>query len=229
VRVAVYTEQSLRSLPEVLDFPCGAGARTPDELRAVEEVEHTLRTAQRGRLAPTRLIVIHDVHDAPVGLAVVLLEGDRKLTREPYIETIARHDAFRGRVLADGVTSPGGAALRASLDVLALLHDGRLPSVTARVLAGNASSHRLFAGQGFAALPRSVTGTEQVVRVRPAGLPLGPPPDGRAYLAPERYVPGFVTRGKVGRNEPCPCGSGKKWKRCCGTGRFARHRDPAER
>jgi hypothetical protein len=21
---------------------------------------------------------------------------------------------------------------------------------------------------------------------------------------------------KVGRNEPCPCGSGKKWKRCCG-------------
>ncbi len=23
-------------------------------------------------------------------------------------------------------------------------------------------------------------------------------------------------RGKVGRNEPCPCGSGKKYKRCCG-------------
>ena len=22
--------------------------------------------------------------------------------------------------------------------------------------------------------------------------------------------------GKVGRNDPCPCGSGKKWKRCCG-------------
>lgn len=26
-----------------------------------------------------------------------------------------------------------------------------------------------------------------------------------------------LSRGpKVGRNEPCPCGSGKKWKRCCG-------------
>jgi len=24
--------------------------------------------------------------------------------------------------------------------------------------------------------------------------------------------------GKVGRNEPCPCGSGKKYKKCCGTG-----------
>lgn len=21
---------------------------------------------------------------------------------------------------------------------------------------------------------------------------------------------------KIGRNEPCPCGSGQKWKRCCG-------------
>jgi tetratricopeptide (TPR) repeat protein len=25
-----------------------------------------------------------------------------------------------------------------------------------------------------------------------------------------------VTRPKVGRNEPCPCGSGKKFKKCCG-------------
>ena len=24
------------------------------------------------------------------------------------------------------------------------------------------------------------------------------------------------SRGKIGRNEPCPCGSGKKYKRCCG-------------
>ena len=24
-------------------------------------------------------------------------------------------------------------------------------------------------------------------------------------------------RGKIGRNQPCPCGSGKKYKRCCGT------------
>jgi uncharacterized protein YecA (UPF0149 family) len=23
---------------------------------------------------------------------------------------------------------------------------------------------------------------------------------------------------KVGRNEPCPCGSGKKYKKCCGHG-----------
>ncbi len=26
----------------------------------------------------------------------------------------------------------------------------------------------------------------------------------------------FALSGKIGRNEPCPCGSGKKYKRCCG-------------
>jgi hypothetical protein len=32
-----------------------------------------------------------------------------------------------------------------------------------------------------------------------------------AYVAREA-----VKSEKVGRNEPCPCGSGRKWKRCCG-------------
>jgi SWIM/SEC-C metal-binding protein len=29
-------------------------------------------------------------------------------------------------------------------------------------------------------------------------------------IAPAKAAP------KVGRNEPCPCGSGKKYKKCCG-------------
>ncbi len=41
------------------------------------------------------------------------------------------------------------------------------------------------------------------------GLPLGE----RSYLP--RPVP-FLAPPKVGRNEPCPCGSGKKFKKCCG-------------
>jgi uncharacterized protein YecA (UPF0149 family) len=24
------------------------------------------------------------------------------------------------------------------------------------------------------------------------------------------------TSAKIGRNDPCPCGSGKKYKKCCG-------------
>jgi uncharacterized protein YecA (UPF0149 family) len=27
--------------------------------------------------------------------------------------------------------------------------------------------------------------------------------------------PAYVSRGRNGRNEPCPCGSGKKYKKCC--------------
>ena len=28
----------------------------------------------------------------------------------------------------------------------------------------------------------------------------------------------FVSPKKVGHNDPCPCGSGKKYKHCCGRG-----------
>ncbi len=43
-----------------------------------------------------------------------------------------------------------------------------------------------------------------------------------AYFLTQRsaYLPESGTfirrRKKVGRNAPCPCGSGKKYKRCCG-------------
>lgn len=38
----------------------------------------------------------------------------------------------------------------------------------------------------------------------------------REELYQERKSLGTVVKGKkIGRNEPCPCGSGKKYKRCC--------------
>ena len=42
-----------------------------------------------------------------------------------------------------------------------------------------------------------------------------------ATLAEDRYKglsPGPTSRAKTGRNDPCPCGSGKKFKKCCGVG-----------
>jgi len=35
-------------------------------------------------------------------------------------------------------------------------------------------------------------------------------------LKEKRITKAIKTSGKIGRNEPCPCGSGKKFKRCCG-------------
>lgn len=44
------------------------------------------------------------------------------------------------------------------------------------------------------------------------GLPLDRPP----RLSGDRPVAASGNRQKVGRNDPCPCGSGKKFKKCCG-------------
>ena len=45
----------------------------------------------------------------------------------------------------------------------------------------------------------------------------GEQPNGQPREAPRRAVETFVRGGrKVGRNEACPCGSGKKYKHCCG-------------
>jgi len=63
---------------------------------------------------------------------------------------------------------------------------------------------------GVAASPAA-----QEVRAERAAMQEGPPP---VENTPEE--PGVATivndSAKVGRNEPCPCGSGKKYKQCCG-------------
>ena len=42
--------------------------------------------------------------------------------------------------------------------------------------------------------------------------------DGKQWLYVDAISPQPVRRDapKVGRNDPCPCGSGKKYKKCCG-------------
>ncbi len=53
-------------------------------------------------------------------------------------------------------------------------------------------------------------------RISAATLLGEPAPQGDAPLElPPRRAPVVASR-KVGRNEPCPCGSGKKFKNCCG-------------
>ena len=36
-------------------------------------------------------------------------------------------------------------------------------------------------------------------------------------ISTDRKPQKTIVKGrKIGRNEPCPCGSGKKYKKCCG-------------
>ena len=50
---------------------------------------------------------------------------------------------------------------------------------------------------------------ERVQQARPQEAPL---PNPGAPSGPRRVKAG----DRVGRNDPCPCGSGKKYKNCCG-------------
>mgnify|MGYP000781382307 len=41
--------------------------------------------------------------------------------------------------------------------------------------------------------------------------------DRRKELYKEQKLSTTIVKGKkIGRNDPCPCGSGKKYKKCCG-------------
>ena len=42
------------------------------------------------------------------------------------------------------------------------------------------------------------------------------PPEARGPIAGPPLEPFLRPEPKVGRNDPCPCGSGKKYKKCCG-------------
>ena len=58
--------------------------------------------------------------------------------------------------------------------------------------------------------------TLQSERGRQSGQAAGIPKQG-AKVPPRQTKPETVRRDrpKVGRNDPCPCGSGKKYKNCC--------------
>ena len=46
-------------------------------------------------------------------------------------------------------------------------------------------------------------------------------PAGRVISGGDDFVPYVRTNAKVGANDPCPCGSGRKFKKCCmGTGKY---------
>ncbi len=83
------------------------------------------------------------------------------------------------------------------------------PALRTRSAAAAAATPQAAAGaMGQAAMPGQTAQTAATTapgRVSPSrGAPVGAPP------------------AKVGRNQPCPCGSGKKYKKCCGVAGRAR-------
>ena len=54
--------------------------------------------------------------------------------------------------------------------------------------------------------------TEEPDDIQPPEPEPEPAPAPTSHVAPKP----FIREPKVGRNDPCPCGSGKKYKKCCG-------------
>jgi preprotein translocase subunit SecA len=50
-----------------------------------------------------------------------------------------------------------------------------------------------------------------------SSAPVGAPSDRGPGGQPAKAAQARRSTDKVGRNDPCPCGSGKKYKRCCGS------------
>jgi len=69
--------------------------------------------------------------------------------------------------------------------------------------------------EGWASFHPEDSGPKTLPRLEaPVPPPATPAPSPSSYVAPTPLVRG----PKIGRNDPCPCGSGKKYKKCCGKG-----------
>jgi uncharacterized protein len=81
------------------------------------------------------------------------------------------------------------------------------------VLAGDATTEARRAYRESLQLPTDADLDEMLE----GGLPLVVQ-DNFEYWLDKRLVPETIRRDtpKVGRNDPCPCGSGRKFKQCCG-------------
>ncbi len=112
--------------------------------------------------------------------------------------------SFLGAACHGGVEPPdieGGEVAHALLDHVATLalppaSRDAVPDLVAAFLADLEEVGRLSGGRALAAQVRA---TAPAYRERASG---------RTHVE-KRVAP------KVGRNDPCPCGSGKKYKRCC--------------
>lgn len=163
-------------------------------------------------------------HAALEAMATRVLQGDAD--REELIEYLARlGDAEAARLTAPGAEP---AALEMIDGVVSVATDigalGLLPRIrewyAARIMDPMIAD--LAWVEQHIARPYETIRAEQIARShryvtdlkreigwlveRPESRPARPEP----IVRPVRSTP------KVGRNEPCPCGSGKKYKRCCG-------------
>jgi len=150
-----------------------------------------------------------------------LLRRDRLLA----IDVGLSNSAQPGSVLASNVVCPGsfwmtaGAGLPVSADVLETLARP-IDRAFGTKPAGFRALDRARQAELAALVIRTCLqkGMGERVAYEDPGSQRGRPhfgPEGRRALGPIEPVPARSRETRVGRNDPCPCGSGKKYKNCC--------------
>lgn len=141
-----------------------------------------------------------DFADAP---ACERLEGAAREHAPAIVHAFLREACVRAGVAPDGLTEAAvRGALLEHLPRLDLSADVRpqIPSIVRAFLEHLQDAGRLAGGYD---LGRVVGALAAPFRERLA-------PGGGLRTPPLKAAPG------VGRNDPCPCGSGRKYKKCCG-------------
>ena len=119
---------------------------------------------------------------------------------------------------------PGRRWARGYMRGVRMRHDGWLPLIT-NENEGQLITIPLVAGEVDADFPHEPVTAEQAKELEML-MAVGAARAYRHFLPLRRpgaradREPATVRRTapKIGRNEPCPCGSGKKFKQCCGRG-----------
>ena len=78
-------------------------------------------------------------------------------------------------------------------------------------------------GEQKPTIPHSIPANLEMQHDESSGMSFVPPPMGvqqgsqsQAVGGPPQTRQPMMAEKKVGRNDPCTCGSGKKYKKCCG-------------
>lgn len=138
----------------------------------------------------------------------------------------------RGKVTIANITRPDLIDQKGAEVLIRSLREqtpDMLPDMRERARTVTAIGARsLAAAKRAASAPRTAAATQVASAPRTAVVPFAGSPVERSATKSEVLPPRVadapspvITTGekrKVGRNDPCPCNSGKKYKKCCGAG-----------
>ncbi len=118
-------------------------------------------------------------------------------------------------LLREGLSIAGVRDFRDIADRLADLFDDQGRGDEAKEIRRQAEMRAPEVRETTEAAPAPMVTQQETINIfGDSGLPLGAPPK-RAKPSRASTAPVAGGRQKVGRNDPCPCGSGQKFKNCC--------------